>query len=141
MVDRDRILAKLDDLDHYLNELRGIAPTTVEEYRRVEKRRACERLVQIAVEAAIDVCQQLVSGLRLGLPGEEDDLFKKLQEAGLLSAAMTRALKEMKGCRNILVHEYGRVDDQIGSGSRRPPGHQPRPGIPRAQADAGAERE
>ena len=113
MLDRERILAKLDEIDGYLGELRAILPGDLTEYRRTEKRRACERLLQIAVESVIDVCNLLVSGLRLGLPGEEDDLLDKLQEAGVLSAAMTDTLKDMKGCRNILVHEYGRVDDEI----------------------------
>jgi uncharacterized protein YutE (UPF0331/DUF86 family) len=74
VVDRDRVLAKLDELDGYLAELRSIAPSQFEEYLRVERKRACERLAQVAVEAALDVCALLVTGLRLGLPGEEDDL-------------------------------------------------------------------
>jgi uncharacterized protein YutE (UPF0331/DUF86 family) len=61
----------------------------------------------------IDVCQLFVSGLRLGLPGGEDDLFEKLELRGLFSTGLIAALRRMKGCRNILVHEYGRVSDQI----------------------------
>ena len=70
MVDRDRVLAKLDDLDGYLLELRAIVPERFEEYLGVEKKRACERLVQVAAEATLDVCALLVAGMRLGLPGE-----------------------------------------------------------------------
>ena len=69
MVDRDRVLAKLDELDAYLDELRAITPRDLEEYARIEKRRSCERLVQLAVGATIDACAMLVTGLRLGLPG------------------------------------------------------------------------
>ncbi len=113
MVDRERVLARLDQMDGYLRELREIAPRNFEEYRRVEKRRACERLLQIAIEAVIDVCGLMVIGLRLGLPGEEDDFFEKLEEAGVISRSMKQRLREMKGFRNLLVHEYGRVDDRI----------------------------
>jgi uncharacterized protein YutE (UPF0331/DUF86 family) len=114
VVDRERVLAKLDELTSYLDELRRIAPSNFEEYLgSIEKRRACERLLQISVEAVIDICALLVSGLRLGLPAEEDDLFEKLAQAGLLSAEMTQTLRRMRGFRNILVHEYGRVDDQV----------------------------
>jgi uncharacterized protein YutE (UPF0331/DUF86 family) len=67
------------ELDGYLNELRQILPQSFDEYvRSIEKRRACERLLQIAVEAVIDICAMLVQGLRLGLPAEEDDVFEKL---------------------------------------------------------------
>lgn len=113
MLDRERILAKLDELDGYVGELRSVRPASLEEYRRTATKRACERLLQIAVETVLDVCNLFVSGLRLGLPGEEDDLFEKLQQAGLVSPQLRETLRAMKGCRNILVHEYGTADDEI----------------------------
>ncbi len=113
MLDRDRILARLDALDGYLEELRQVVPPTFEEYRRVEKRRSCERLLQIAIEAVLDVCGLMVSGLRLGLPGEEDDVLEKLGTAGVVSTELKDRLRKMKGLRNILVHEYGRVNDRL----------------------------
>lgn len=113
MVDRDRVLAKLDELDGYLRELRSIAPQSFTEYQQIEKKRACERLLQVAVEALIDVCGLLVTGLRLGLPGETDDLLEKLARQGALSAETVRTLKRMRGMRNLLVHEYGRISDQL----------------------------
>jgi uncharacterized protein YutE (UPF0331/DUF86 family) len=113
VIDRDRLLAKLDALDGYLAELRSIAPARFGEYAAVEKKRACERLLQVLVETAIDTCALLVAGLRLGLPGEEDDLFEKLVQRGVLSAQMGSTLRRMKGLRNLLVHEYGRVNDEV----------------------------
>lgn len=113
MIDRDRILAKLDQLDGYLAELRSIVPGRFEDYQRVETRRACERLVQVLVETVIDTCALLVSALRLGLPGEEDDLFEKLAQRGVLSPDMVGTLRRMKGLRNILVHGYGRINDEV----------------------------
>lgn len=114
MLDRERILAKLDDLDGYLEELRQVVPETYARYTEsVEKRRACERLLQMSIECVIDVCALFVSGLRLGLPAEEDDLIEKLEQAGLISSGMAKMLKTMKGFRNILVHEYGRIDNAI----------------------------
>lgn len=114
MLDRDRILAELDDLDGYLGELRQIAPESYACYMEsVEKRRACERLLQMSIECVINVCALFVSGLRLGLPAEEDDLIEKLAQAGLVSLKMARMLRTRKGFRNILVHEYGRIDNAI----------------------------
>ena len=113
MVDRDRVLAKLDQLDGYLSALRSIVPARFEEYLHVERKRACERLAQVAVEAVLDVCALLVTGLRLGLPGEQDDLFEKLSRNGAISDSMADTLRRMKGLRNLLVHEYGRVNDRI----------------------------
>ena len=113
MLDRDRLLAKIDVLEGYLKELREILPGSFEEYKKVEKRRACERLPQVSIECVIDICGLMVIGLRLGLPAEEDDLFEKLEQAGIITSSRKESLKKMKGFRNILVHEYGHVDDSI----------------------------
>jgi len=113
VVDRDRVLVKLDELEGYLGELRAVAPDRFEAYQRTETKRACERLIQVSVEAVIDICALLVVGLRLGLPGEEDDLFERLSRHGAISGPMAATLRRMKGLRNLLVHEYGRVNDEL----------------------------
>lgn len=113
MVDRERLLAKLDELDGYLGELRSIAPGTLEAYLKIETRRACERLLQVSIEAAIDACAMLVKGLRLGVPADERDLVEKLARRGVISPAMAATLDRMRGFRNVLVHQYGRVDDSM----------------------------
>ena len=112
-LDRERILAKVDQLDGCIAEVKEIAPKSFAEYQKVEKKRACERLLQVSIEVIIDICNLLVSGLRLGLPAEEDDLFRKLVKAGIITKEMGETLREIKGFRNILVHQYAQVDDRI----------------------------
>jgi len=56
LLDRERLLAKIDALDGYLKEIREILPVDFEEYQRIEKRRACERLLQVSIECIIDIC-------------------------------------------------------------------------------------
>lgn len=86
MLDRERVLIRIDQLEGYFRELHEIIPGDFAAYqKKVEKRRACERLLQISVDAVIDVCHLLVMGLRLGIPSEEDDLFEKLEIAGIIS--------------------------------------------------------
>jgi uncharacterized protein YutE (UPF0331/DUF86 family) len=113
MLDRERLLAKIDALDGYLREVHEILPLSIDEYKGIEKRRACERLLQVSIECVIDICGLLVAGLRLGLPAEEEDLFEKLDRAGIISPHTREALRRMRGFRNILVHDYGHVEDLI----------------------------
>ena len=113
-MDKERILSKLDELQVYLNELRQIRPKDYLEYvSNIEKKRACERLLQIMIECVIDVCMLLVKELKLGLPGEETDILEKLERKGIITAEMKSVLKRMKGFRNILVHRYGEIDDEL----------------------------
>lgn len=98
-------------LDSYLQELAQIRPVSFEEYARIEKKRSSERLLQLCIECVIDVCKLLVAGLRMGLPSDETDLFVKIHTNGLISSDMAGKLREMRAFQNILVHEYGIVDD------------------------------
>jgi uncharacterized protein YutE (UPF0331/DUF86 family) len=113
MLDKERILSKIDDMNSYLNELRQIVPESFSDYLRIEKKRSCERLLQLCIECSIDICKLFVSGLKLGLPYEENDLFDKMQKRKLLSKEMVSLLKEMRAFRNILIHEYAHVDDEL----------------------------
>lgn len=114
VLDRERILAKVDELQGYLKEIRNVVPQDYDEYlSSIEKRRACERLLQISVECVIDICGLFVSGLRLGLPAEESDIFEKLFVNNILSKEVKDILKLMKGLRNILVHDYAKLDNAL----------------------------
>jgi len=113
LLDKERVLAKIDELEGYLRELEHVKPASLEEYKKIEKKRSSERLLQLSIECIIDICALMVTGLRLGLPSEEDDLFERLEQAGIISPLMKETLRKMKAFRNILVHEYGRIDDQL----------------------------
>ena len=113
MLDRERILGKIDELDRYLQELKEILPDSYQQYQTIEKRRSCERLLQLCIETVLDVCRLFVSGLKLGLPSEENGIFDKLFKKRIISAGMMKTLAERKGFRNVLIHEYARVDDEL----------------------------
>jgi len=113
MLDKERILIKIDELKGYLQELAQIMPSDFSEYQSIEKKRSCERLLQLSIESVIDMCKILVSNLRLGIPSEEIDLFESLFKRGIITDEILRMLKEMRGLRNILVHEYAEVDDKL----------------------------
>ena len=113
MVDKERVLSKIDDLEAYLSELKQIVPESFADYQRIEKKRSCERLLHLCIECAVDMCKLFVSGLKLGLPHEENDLFDKMSKNNILSPEMISLLKEMRAFRNILIHEYAEVDNEI----------------------------
>lgn len=113
MIDKERILTKIDELDSYLSDLLKVAPKNFEDFKKIEIKRSSERLLQLSIECAIDICKIIVSNLRLGLPSEENDLFDKMEKEKIISDELVSILKEMKGFRNILVHEYAVVDEEI----------------------------
>ncbi|MBU3913533.1 MAG: DUF86 domain-containing protein [Nanoarchaeota archaeon] len=113
-MDEERIMSILKELDRYTEELEVIKPEEIEEYiSSIKDRRACERTLQISIESIIDICNIIFSELSLGMPADEDDVVKKLAIRGVISARMKDILSNMKGMRNILVHKYGEIKDEI----------------------------
>ncbi|MBL7160439.1 MAG: DUF86 domain-containing protein [Candidatus Aenigmarchaeota archaeon] len=114
MLDEERILSKIDEINSYLEEMKDFIPKSFEDYMNSsENRRVCERLLQISIECVIDICSLMVKGLKLGAPSDEDDLFQKLKRKKIVSSKTLGLLKGMKGFRNILVHRYAEVDDEL----------------------------
>jgi len=113
-MDKERILSKFDELEGYLEELEKVKPKEYEEYQSsIKDKRACERLLQISIETVIDICNILVSDLRLGLPSDEEEVFKKLKDKKVINKEIEKILSGMKGMRNILVHKYRAVNDEL----------------------------
>ena len=111
---KKRILLKFDEMDKYLNQLDGMLPDTRKEYLQdLMLRRACEKTVELAIECIISISSIIISDKKLGVPDSEDDLIEIVKKAGIISASLAERLKQMKGFRNILVHKYGEIDDDM----------------------------
>jgi len=112
-MDKKRILSMLDQLDKYYKELLEIIPDSFEEYQKTEIKRSNERIIQLLIETCIDTTNLLLKELRLGLPEEEENVFEKLVQNKVISEVMAKKLKKMKSFRNILIHRYGQIDDEL----------------------------
>jgi uncharacterized protein YutE (UPF0331/DUF86 family) len=111
--DKGRILAKLEEMSRYVEELREMLPPQEEYHRDLVRRRACEKTVELAIEALLDAAAVLVSSQRFGLPESEESIVDLLVEKGVITQELGRKVKGMKGFRNILVHRYGRKEDRL----------------------------
>ena len=113
---KKEILRKLEEMEGYVLELEGMIPSEEEYLSDLVIRRACEKTVQLAVESVIDVISMLVSYSRIGVPNSEDDLVELLLKNKLMSSKLGNIIRGMKGFRNILVHKYGDLEDEMAYG-------------------------
>lgn len=111
--DRNKVLSKLDEMETYLNELKGILPNEKEYLGNLVKRRACEKTIELAIETMIDTAAIIVSSERFGLPTDEENIMDILVKRKVITPDLGEGIKDMKGFRNILVHKYGRLDDKL----------------------------
>lgn len=111
MVDRDLIRRKLADLDQYVRQLSEYRNVTVEEYRADWRtQRIVERTFQMSIETCIDVANHVIADRKLRVPGTYAETFDVLAEAGMLDPALRAVMVRMCGFRNLIVHDYARLD-------------------------------
>lgn len=111
-MDIERIRDKLSELQSYLIELEEDIPDSMNEYlmQRVTKR-ACERTFQLACEDVLDICNLIIAGRGFMLPKDNRDAISKLTVNKIIPEKLSSRLQDMVSFRNLLVHRYGKVDD------------------------------
>ena len=77
----------------------------------VRLRRAIERSLQISVEACLDIGRRLIALEGFRYPEDNRDVFRVLAEEGVVSKELLPTLLDMASFRNLVVHDYARIDD------------------------------
>ncbi len=114
MVDRDLLLRKLANLDQYLTQMTEYRDITIEKYSQDWKtQRVVERTLQIAIEVCLDVATHLIADRGLRVPATYAEAFEVLGDAGLLEPDLKDLMIRMSRFRNLIVHEYTRLDPAI----------------------------
>lgn len=107
-----KIEEKLEHLRAAIRELRPFQALSRLEFDADKTTRAAiERYLQTAVEAALDAARLVIIEEQLPRPDDgEKSEFEILVDKGFLGSALGERLRAAKGFRNVLVHEYARVD-------------------------------
>jgi len=109
-----RIFSKLDEMIGYVEELKEMLPEDEEDYLQdLVSRRACEKTIEVAIDSLIDASAMVVSAEKFGLPASEEGIFDILVRRRVISRDLGEILKDLKGFRNILIHRYTHVADDI----------------------------
>lgn len=109
---KNRITDKIKELEEYLDYLAGIIPRSFEEYEKdLKAKAACERYFEKVVEACVDLAFLIIKANNLEIPEDDESSFLILADNDILSRKLSEQLIDFKGMRNILAHQYGKVDD------------------------------
>jgi uncharacterized protein YutE (UPF0331/DUF86 family) len=114
MVDRDKIEGMLRHLQQYTTYLQEIVAQDQQAFLGDPKSIGSARYyLQVSIETCIGIANHVIATERLRAPRDYRDSFKVLNEASLLPDDFTRTMQELAGLRNLLVHLYWEVDDQM----------------------------
>ncbi len=111
---QERISDKINEINQYLQELTQILPSNFEAYNNsLRDKAACERYFEKIIEATVDLGFMVIKSKQFEVPDTDKGVFLILKDHGLISAKIQKKLNEAKGMRNILAHEYGKVNDKL----------------------------
>jgi uncharacterized protein YutE (UPF0331/DUF86 family) len=111
---RDIIIAKLARLDEYvvyLKELKRYSRAQFIQDYRIHG--LAERYLQLSIEVVIDVSRLLLICLAMERPENNHEAFELLYKNKLLSKKLFERIRSVAGFRNILVHDYMKIDHAI----------------------------
>jgi uncharacterized protein YutE (UPF0331/DUF86 family) len=111
-IDAALIRRKLAHIAESLRALEPLGRLSLPDYQnRLYERKAAERLLQEAIEAALDVNAHLLAEQGATIPDDYYGGFIALGAAAVIPDQLARDLAPSAGLRNRLVHEYESLDD------------------------------
>jgi len=69
--------------------------------------------LEFCIENVFDICAIINTDLELGIPESDENIVNNLMKNKVISDKLGEKLKSMGGFRNILVHRYGRINDEL----------------------------
>lgn len=114
MVDRILLERILANIKSNVKELRDAKDISWDIYRTdVRARRFVERTLHITIEGCIDAAQHIISDEQMREPISYRDTFTVLTEKKILLPEDLPRFENIASFRNLLVHYYEKVDDEI----------------------------
>jgi uncharacterized protein YutE (UPF0331/DUF86 family) len=107
----DEVQSKLDVLRSNLEQLDRIPLGSLDEFSSDFRNVAASLyLLQTSIQALIDLGGFLVASKALPTPRTSQEVFERLEAAGLLPPGTASSVAPIVGFRNRIVHLYDRVD-------------------------------
>lgn len=114
MVDRLLIGRKIAEMETYLKQIKEFSTISPAAYKKNWKtQRVVERTLQIMIELCIDIANHLISDKGMRLPTGYADTFMVLMENRVITKNLFRKMEKMAKFRNIIVHQYEKIDPAI----------------------------
>lgn len=114
MLDGEAILARLDKLDEYVRILRELQKAAKSDFvADYHLHGLAERYLQLCIECMVDIGSLCITGLGLRKPQDGQEVIDILREHKIIHDDLAARFEGIVGFRNILVHEYTRIDRNI----------------------------
>jgi len=112
---KEFIYKKLETATEYIKELSDFLEQNTDDeiFSDTGRLHIAERLVQLIVDGMIDVNQHFIRELNLEIPDDLQSSFLTIGENGILPKEFAFKIAPVTGVRNILVHQYEKLDKEM----------------------------
>ena len=111
MLDREIIIAKASSVKRHLERVKKKANVDLQAFLGDID---CQEIIlfnlQMAVQNCIDIAAHIISEEGFGVPGSNNEMFYLLEENQYLSTEITEKMVKAVGFRNLIVHEYTKIE-------------------------------
>lgn len=109
--DMQKVRAKIQIIEENVRRLEALQARAHDEFiGDFLALEAAKHLLQVSIEAMLDIGAHLTARLRLKTPRDGAQVFQRLVQEGLLPADHVPTYTRMVKFRNLLVHLYQEVD-------------------------------
>jgi uncharacterized protein YutE (UPF0331/DUF86 family) len=110
-VDKDLILAKAGSVKSHLNRVIEKRNVDLDSFiKDIDRQESILFNIQTAVQNCIDIAAHIISEESIGVPGSTTEMLYILEKNGYLSNDLTQKMVKAVGFRNLIVHEYGKIE-------------------------------
>ncbi len=113
MVDRDVVIAKISSVQRCLKRIKDVSGLNPDSLDNLDTQEIVILNIQRAVQGVIDIAAHIVADEGLGVPVDLRENFEFLSREGIINKELSARLKKMVGFRNIAVHEYETINNDI----------------------------
>ena len=107
------VLNKFETIEKCINRINEEYEGNSENLQDYRKMDMIVLNLQRACEAVLDLAMYVVSTRRLGLPQNKREAFILLEQNKIIDSKMSKNMQGMVGFRNIAVHDYKEIDEDI----------------------------
>jgi len=114
MVDKDILWSKISAMERHLDRVRAKRDVSLAEFlKELDRQESVLFNLQMAIQNCIDMAAHVISEEGLGVAGSTNELFYLLEDRGLIESGLAEKMVRAVGFRNLVVHEYGKVDIEV----------------------------
>lgn len=111
MISSEVINAMIDLIDENIRLIEKLRSQSFESFsNNFRDIQAAKHSLQEAIEACLDIGSHIIAEKGFRRPEDYKDIYKVLEEEGVIDSVLSAKLQEMAQFRNLLVHRYGKID-------------------------------